>query len=153
MAKRKSKILQVSFLASSVLVGLYAGRATFLLAQEEVGGGANRPTATFENGQAEAQLPIKHAPNFKITEQEYRGAGIFFQRCALCHLPKTNSKACCSPSLGPNLTVSFKNVTPDKEKVLREIILKGGPTFMPGWQYALEPKDIDDIIAYLKTLS
>ena len=149
---RKTKVLQVVILAGLILGGIYAGGGRLLLAQEEGGGGGNRPTATFENGQAPALLPIKHAPNTKLTEQQERGAGVFFQRCALCHLPKTNSKACCAPSLGPNLAVSFESVTPAKEKALREIILKGGPTFMPGWEHALEPGEIDDIISYLKTL-
>ena len=133
------------------MAGLYVGRPTFLLAQEE-GGGGPRPKATFENGEAPAQLPIKHPANTKLTEQQERGAGLFFQRCSLCHLPKTNSKACCAPSLGPNLAADFKNITPAKEKALREIIMNGGPTLMPGWKYALEPKEIDDIVAYLKTL-
>jgi len=147
------KILQAAYLASVICAWIFAGSNAPLLAQEEGGGGPNRPKATFENGQAPDLLPIKHPGNVKLTEQQDRGARLFFQRCALCHLPKTNSKACCAPSLGPNLISDFKNATPAKEKALREIILKGGPTYMPGWQYALEPKDIDDIIAYLKTLS
>ncbi len=148
----KMKILQASFLAGIILLGFSAGRGTLLLAQEEGGGGANAPKVTFENGQAPAALPIKHSGNGKLTEQQDRGASLFFQRCALCHLGKTNSKACSSPSLGPNLSGDFKNAPPAKEKALREIILKGGPTYMPGWQYALEPKEIDDVIAYLKSL-
>ena len=147
------KILQAMYLGILILAWISPGRNARLLAQEEGGRRANRPTATFENGQAPDLLPIKHSGNVKLTEQQDRGARLFFQRCALCHLPKTNSKACCAPSLGPDLISDFKNAPPAKEKALKEIILKGGPTYMPGWQYALEPKDIDDIIAYLKTLS
>jgi mono/diheme cytochrome c family protein len=91
-----------------------------------------------------------------LTEQEVRGAGVFFQRCSLCHLAKTTgaggSKFCCVASLGPNLSGRFKNITPDEEQAFRAIILNGGPTYMPSWKYGLTPNEIDDIIAYLKTL-
>ena len=30
--------------------------------------------------------------------------------------------------------------------------MNGGPTLMPAFKYGLTPKEIDDIIAYLKTL-
>jgi mono/diheme cytochrome c family protein len=30
--------------------------------------------------------------------------------------------------------------------------MNGGPTYMPSWKYGLTPEEIDDIIAYLKTL-
>jgi mono/diheme cytochrome c family protein len=50
-----------------------------------------------------------------------------------------------------NLEGLFKNAAPDQEKTVREFILKGTPR-MPGWQYTLDAKQIDDLIAYLKTL-
>jgi hypothetical protein len=99
--------------------------------------------------------PIHHPSGTKLTEQQVRGAGIFFQRCSLCHLAKFGaggSKFCCVSSLGPNLSVEFKNLTPDQEKAYREIIMNGGPTYMPSWKYGLTPEEVDDIIAYLKTL-
>jgi len=39
----------------------------------------------------------------------------------------------------------------EKERAVREIILKGGPR-MPGFQYGLTPNEVDDLVAYLKTL-
>lgn len=102
------------------------------------------------------QMPIRHASGTKLNEQQERGAGLFIQRCALCHLSKSfgvaGSKYCCVSSLGPSLSGMFKNIEPEQEQAMREIILNGGPTYMPGWKYGLTPKDIDDIIAYLKTL-
>jgi hypothetical protein len=38
------------------------------------------------------------------------------------------------------------------EQNFREKILKGSRG-MPGWQYALEPQQIDQIIAFLKTVT
>ena len=75
---------------------------------------------------------------------------MFRQRCSLCHLPRILKFG--SPAvIGPDLRGVFKEAGPDKQKLLRGTILKGGPD-MPGFQYGLEPKEVDDLIAYLKTL-
>jgi mono/diheme cytochrome c family protein len=144
------RIARAGFLASlAVAFGLYAVSATLVSAQEQESSGA--PTTR--------ELPIKHAPGTKLTEQQIRGAGIFTKHCALCHLPKTfgagGDKFCCMPPVEPNLIGSHmfnKDITPDQEAVLRRFILNGGPTLMPAFKYGLDPKEIDDIIAYLKTL-
>ena len=86
----------------------------------------------------------------KLTEQETRGEGLFRQRCSLCHLPR-KLKFGSPPVIGPDLSGLFKEAGPDKMKLLRGSILKGSPN-MPGFQYGLEPKEVDDLIAYLKTL-
>jgi mono/diheme cytochrome c family protein len=52
---------------------------------------------------------------------------------------------------GPNLSGLIKNAGPEDMKVLRGIILKGSPN-MPGFQYGLETKQIDDLMAFLTTL-
>ena len=92
----------------------------------------------------------------ELTVQQARGAAVFFQRCSLCHLAKTSgaggSKFCCVASLGPDLSGRFKNLAPDQERAYKDIILNGGPTYMPSWKYSLTPEEVDDIIAYLKTL-
>jgi mono/diheme cytochrome c family protein len=86
----------------------------------------------------------------KLSEQETRGENLFRQRCSLCHLPRKLKFG--SPAvIGPDLTGMFKEASPDKLKLLTGAILKGGPD-MPGFQYGLEPKEIEDLIAYLKTL-
>lgn len=83
-------------------------------------------------------------------EQLRTGENLFLQRCSLCHLPRKLKFG--SPAvIGPSLAGQFKDATPEQMKVLRGFILKGGPD-MPGFQYGLEPKEIDDLIAYLKTL-
>lgn len=130
-----------------VLVAFGIGRAASVSAQDS----ASPPAASISR-----RPPIRHSSDTKLTEQQQRGAGLFIQRCALCHLAKSfgaaGSKYCCVSSLGPSLSGMFKNMDPEQEQAMREIILNGGPTYMPGWKYGLEPKDIDDIIAYLKTL-
>ncbi len=86
----------------------------------------------------------------KLNEQEMRGEGLFLQRCSLCHLPR-KLKFGSPPVIGPSLSGQFKDSTPDQQKILRGFILKGGPD-MPGFQYGLEPKELEDLIAFLKTL-
>ena len=86
----------------------------------------------------------------KLSEQETRGENLFRQRCSLCHLPRKLKFG--SPAVvGPDLTGLFKEAGPDKMKLLTSSILKGSPN-MPGFQYGLEPKEVEDLIAYLKTL-
>jgi len=109
---------------------LYAGGSTSLYSQ-------SKPAAT--------------APAIeKLNDLETRGQGLFLQRCSLCHLPR-KLKFGSPPVIGPSLSGQFKDATHDQLKILRGFILKGGPD-MPGFQYGLEPKEVDDLIAYLKTL-
>jgi mono/diheme cytochrome c family protein len=91
-----------------------------------------------------------HSAVPNLTEQARRGEGFFLQRCSLCHLPR-KLKFGSPPVIGPSLAGQFRDATPDQMKVLRGFILKGGPD-MPGFQYGLEPNEVDDLIAYLKTL-
>lgn len=39
------------------------------------------------------------------------------------------------------------------EAFIREKVKKGTPTLMPGFEYSLEPAQIDQIIAFLKTVA
>ena len=86
----------------------------------------------------------------KMTEQQTNGESLFMQRCSLCHVSR-HYKAGPQPTVGPDLSGMFKSATPAQEKALREIILKGGPN-MPGYQYAFDAKQMDDVISFLKTL-
>lgn len=137
----------IHFVGFFVAIGFFAGTATPVLAQAGETRASQNPSQTF---------PIRHASSAQLTEQQVKGAGVFFQRCSLCHLAKSGeggSKYCCVSSLGPDLGGRFNNLTPDQENAFKDIILSGGPTYMPSWKYALTPEEIDDIIAYLKTLS
>jgi mono/diheme cytochrome c family protein len=126
----KIKPLSGAFVVILILAVFYSPASGLLLAQN-----------------APARAPSSPA---KLTEQETRGENLFRQRCSLCHLPRKLKFG--SPAvIGPDLTGVFKEAGPDKLKLLTGSILKGGPD-MPGFQYGLEPKEIDDLIAYLKTL-
>ena len=130
-------------LAASLAAALLVGRAALVSAQEGQAASTQR------------SAPIHHPDGAQLTDQQARGAAVFFQRCSLCHLGKFGaggSKYCCVSALGPNLGGRFRNTTPEQENAFRDIILNGGPTYMPAWKYGLTPDEIDDIIAYLKTL-
>jgi mono/diheme cytochrome c family protein len=101
-------------------------------------GQSNKPGATF--------TPI---PN--LNAQEKSGEYLFLQRCSLCHVMKYGRSGPRLPTVWLNLDGLFKNAGPDQENTVRAFILKGTPR-MPGWQYTLRPNQIDDLIAYLKTL-
>ena len=86
----------------------------------------------------------------KLSEQSRRGEGLFLQRCSICHLPRKLKFG--SPAvIGSSLSGQFKDASPEQMKALRGFILKGGPD-MPGFQYGLDSKQVDDLIEYLKTL-
>ena len=108
-------------LLAGLALALFAGHAAPVSAQEGEPGASQATSAL---------PPIRHSSDAKLTEQEVRGAGVFFQRCSLCHLAKTTgaggSKFCCVASLGPNLSGRFKNITPDEEQAFRAIILNAG---------------------------
>ncbi len=79
-----------------------------------------------------------------------RGEAMFYQRCSLCHLPRIR-KGGTTPGPAPSLTGLLKGADRELEARVREYILKGSEK-MPGWQYSLKPAQLDDVIAYLKTL-
>jgi mono/diheme cytochrome c family protein len=83
----------------------------------------------------------------KLGENETRGKGLFLQRCSICHLPQLPGR---KPPVGPALSGYLQSPTPEKQAAARQKIVDGSPA-MPGFRYALQSKDVDDIIAYLKT--
>jgi len=99
---------------------------------------------------AQTKTDTTQAGAEKLNAQEMRGQGLFLQRCSICHLPR-KLKFGSPPVVGPSLSGLFKDANPDEQKILKGFILKGGPD-MPGFQYGLEPKEVDDLVAFLKTL-
>lgn len=130
MSARTTTKLAAFFLAIIFAAAFYPGTAR-LLADERPG---PHPTP------AEA----------KLTDQQFKGQNLFFQRCSLCHMARA-LKAGDAPTVGPSLKTVFKNASAGEEKDLRTFILNGSP-HMPGFRYALSDKEIDEVIAYLKVI-
>ncbi len=95
-------------------------------------------------GQGKPERPTSNS----LTAQQYRGEGIFLQRCSACHL-RRDLKFGSPPTKGPSLQGLFKAADADEQAQLREVILKGGPN-MPGFQYGLRQNEVEDLVAYLK---
>jgi len=80
-----------------------------------------------------------------LSASEKSGQKLFLQRCALCHA----GYAPLYRTYGPPLD---KEIVADRgEKTVRAKIMDGSVA-MPGWKYSLKPADVDNIIAYLKTV-
>jgi mono/diheme cytochrome c family protein len=89
-----------------------------------------------------------------LTEPEKVGRKIFQTRCAMCHVGQdpaiemASDGAARQPSaFGPLLSKAKAS----NEAALREKINNGGPR-MPGYKLALTDQQIDQVIAFLKTV-
>ena len=101
--------------------------------------------------QSKQETSNKPAP----TEQQRIGKGLFSQNCSLCHSPtKKNEKSLTEEgtTIGPRLNGLFSGPKALPDAVAKTFIQRGVPEKMPGFQYGLDAKEIDAIIAYLKTL-
>ena len=116
-------------------------------------GGATAPsTAAAQSGPTELtfsrRVPDKQrliAPP-ALSEAALNGRILWVQRCALCHDPVTSSGRAPGPWLDKQ-TVGARG-----EARVRERIAMGSTT-MPGFQYALQPTQVDNLIAFLNTVS
>ena len=88
------------------------------------------------------------APGVPQTDPQKRGEALFLTRCPLCHV-HSNQKRELGIQANTELIGLFKNGTVDEAGV-RQTILQGIPRMMPSFQYALDSKQVDDVIAYLK---
>ena len=79
-----------------------------------------------------------------LTEQQRLGRQILAQSCAVCHLPSGPGAKTYGPALN-------KSTLPEDDDAIRQTILEGN-TRMPGFQYFLQPTQVDAIIAYLRTV-
>ena len=84
-----------------------------------------------------------------------KGEQIFYATCAVCHDPATEAGR-IAPSLKGYFQQPPHKLADGREhshtgEFTREIILKGN-TNMPPMNKVLSPQDVEDILAYLRTL-
>jgi mono/diheme cytochrome c family protein len=79
-----------------------------------------------------------------LTATERTGEKLFLQRCSLCHLGSAPTYQPWGPPLDGR-------VTDASEARIRTVIAEGVRN-MPGWRYALNPSQIDAIVAYMRKL-
>jgi len=81
-----------------------------------------------------------------------RGKELFDKKCAVCHYADSDAK-----KIGPGLKGMSKRgtFTVKNDKVTDESLkvwIENGDTLMPPFKDVLEPAQIKDVIAYVKTL-
>lgn len=79
-----------------------------------------------------------------------RGEAWFYQRCSLCHMGRIVKDETYEP-MAPSLNGLLKDAPPDREKLVREQILRGSLR-MPGFRYNLTPAEFEELMTYIKTL-
>lgn len=103
------------------------------------------------NGEASSTIPTVVREDYDmrtfmaplpLTEAELKGRTLFAQRCANCHRG--------DPPENPGPLLGQQTVARLGESFIREKVRKGSP-MMPGYAYSLEPAQIDQIVAFLKT--
>jgi len=81
-----------------------------------------------------------------------RGKEVFEKKCAMCHFADSDAK-----KIGPGLKGISKRgtFTVNSNKVTTEALttwIENGDALMPGMKDSLEPAQIKDVVAYVKTL-
>ena len=82
-----------------------------------------------------------------LSDDALKGRALWLQRCAFCHdgVGQPTYK-----TMGPWLDAEI--IKSLGENVLRTIIATGTPQ-MPGFRYGLQPQQVDELIAFLKTVT
>ena len=81
------------------------------------------------------------------TDEQILGKKIFTQRCAICHDPLGQP---AGRTIGPWLNAATPTVKGRGEEAIK--FISTGIRGMPGWQYTLEPTQINYVLEYLKTI-
>ncbi len=98
------------------------------------------------------KTPPKKAASHGTAGSATRGKEVFEKKCAMCHFADSDAKR-----IGPGLKGLSKRgtFTVNGSKVTTEALttwIENGDAMMPGMKEALEPAQIKDVVAYVKTL-
>jgi len=91
-----------------------------------------------------AAWPVAASAQANLSPKLAHGRQIITQNCNVCHLPQNPGSATYGPPLN-------KDAANGDDKLMKEVI-QNGLVKMPGWKYTLKDSDIDDVIAYVRTL-
>jgi mono/diheme cytochrome c family protein len=98
------------------------------------------------------KTPPKKTASHGAAGSPAKGKEVFDKKCAMCHFADNDAK-----KIGPGLkgiskrgtfTVNGNKVTEDSLKTW----IENGDTLMPPFKDVLEPAQIKDVVAYVKTL-
>lgn len=101
---------------------------------------------------APAAAPAKKTSSKSSAGSAARGKEVFDKKCTMCHFADSDAK-----KIGPGLKGISKRGTfsVNGNKVTTEALttwIENGDSMMPGMKEALEPAQIKDVVAYVKTL-
>ena len=99
---------------------------------------------------APTAVPGYYAGLDKTTAAVKRGENTFYRDCSFCHATRIR-KGGDQPAPAPSLSGLLKNADKAREDRAREYIMTGSDR-MPAWRHSLKPAEIDELIAFLKTL-
>ena len=139
MATFLTRVLQSCFVLAVIALMSMTVAAQNILKKTEV----SSPTIV----RTEYDMDKVAAPP-SLSADEVRGRQLFVQRCAICHDPLGQPSYPNTP--GP--WVDAATVRSLGEDTIRFQIMMGSAR-MPGWQYTLDPAEIDQVIAFLKIVT
>ena len=99
-----------------------------------------------------AAAPPKKTASHAAAGSATRGKEVFDKKCAMCHFADSDAK-----KIGPGLKGISKRGTfsVNGSKVTTQSLktwIENGDSMMPGMKETLEPAQINDVVAYVKTL-
>jgi cytochrome c len=99
-----------------------------------------------------AAAPAKKGASHAAAGSAARGKEVFETKCAMCHFADSDAK-----KIGPGLKGISKRgtFTVNGNKVTTQALttwIENGDSMMPGMKETLEPQQIKDVVAYVKTL-
>ena len=99
-----------------------------------------------------AQDFIAHGIHYYAVEAETMGEALYVWKCATCHDPRGQRPIVNRAEGWVGPWVDANTVSDLGEDGMRDMI-NIGTARMPGWQYTLSEEQVDQIIAYLKTVT
>ena len=101
---------------------------------------------------ATTKSPKKASSHAAAGGSAIKGKEVFEKKCAMCHFADSDQK-----KIGPGLKGISKRgtFTVNGNKVTTESLktwIENGDSLMPGMKETLEPAQIKDVVAYVKTL-
>ena len=117
--------------------------------------GRSRYMPGYEDELSDEQMADLMEYLYEIEKPEARGKAVFMTNCILCHGVKGNGKGRASKLYDPkpaDLTRSDKNDIYKKMIITMGGAAMGRSGVMPVWGLQLKEEEIDDVVAYLRTI-
>jgi len=146
MQGRKMKSSSKTIVILSLILCLFPAGKTFSL---QTAGGQEKGKPDIPKGNLQRSAEVLYFKRFAESGSE-RGKEIYFYKCWVCHNEYTRAAGTPAPTLRdlykrPRLISG----QPVNDQTVTEKIKNGGPS-MPGFQYALNDKDLADLVSFLR---